>query len=432
MLAAIFSLFNFALMFWYDLQLALVATGIAIFGVLVTCVAGFRQVGYQRKLSELEGKISGIVFQLISGISKLRLSGTEDRAFAVWAGEFGRQRKMSYKVGVVSNLLLSFNSAFPILSLMAIFACLTLRESGTGSLSTGSFVAFLAAYTMFQNALLQMSRTLISSLHVIPLYERARPIIQRQPEVDKTKNSPGELSGEIEVSHVHFRYSSDGPLVLKDVSFHVRPGQFIALVGGSGSGKSTMLRLLLGFEEPESGTIYYDGQELAGINIRELRRQIGVVLQSGKIIAGDIFKNIVGSSSLTLDDAWEAAQMAGLEEDLRQMPMGMHTVLPPGGGTLSGGQRQRLMIARAIVRKPRLLFFDEATSALDNRTQSIVSRSLEKLHATRVVIAHRLSTIMHADHILVFDKGRICQEGNYEQLLDTGGLFAELAKRQLI
>jgi NHLM bacteriocin system ABC transporter ATP-binding protein len=431
-LAAIFSLFNFALMFWYDLKLALVATGIAIFGVLATCVAGLTQVSYQRELSELEGKISGIVFQFISGISKLRLSGTEDRAFAVWAGEFGRQRKVSYKAGVVSNLLLSFNSAFPILSLMAIFACLTMSERGTGPLSTGSFLAFLAAYTMFQNALLQMSRTLISSLHVIPLYERAKPIIQSQPEMDKTKNNPGELSGEIEFSHVHFRYSSDGPLVLKDVSFHVRPGQFIALVGGSGSGKSTVLRLLLGFEKPESGTIYYDGQDLAGINIRDLRRQIGVVLQSGKIIAGDVFKNIVGLSSLTLDDAWEAAKMAGLEEDLRQMPMGMHTVLPPGGGTLSGGQRQRLMIARAIVRKPRLLFFDEATSALDNLTQSIVSRSLEKLHATRVVIAHRLSTIMHADHILVFDKGQICQEGNYEQLLDSGGLFAELAKRQLI
>ena len=432
LLAAIFSLFNFALMFWYSVKLALVATGIAIFGVLITCVAGFAQVSYQRELSELEGKISGIVFQFISGISKLRLSGTEDRAFAVWAGEFGRQRKMSYKAGVVSNLLLSFNSAFPILSLMTIFAWLTMSERGTGSLSTGSFLAFIAAYTMFQSALLHMSRTITSSLHVIPLYERAKPIIQSQPEVDNTKDSPGELSGEIEVSHVHFRYSSDGPLVLKDVSFHVPSGQFIALVGGSGSGKSTLLRLLLGFEEPESGSIYYDGQDLAGINIREVRRQVGVVLQSGKIIAGDIFKNIVGSSSLTLDDAWEAAEMAGLEEDLRQMPMGMHTVLPPGGGTLSGGQRQRLMIARAIVRRPRLLFFDEATSALDNRTQSIVSKSLEKLHATRVVIAHRLSTIMHADHILVFDKGRICEEGNYEQLVGVGGLFAELAKRQLI
>lgn len=432
LLAAVFSLFNFALMFWYDVELALVAAGIATIGVLVTSLAGFREVGYQRTLNELEGKISGIVFQLISGISKLRLSGTEDRAFAVWAEEFGRQKKASYRAGVVSNLLLSFNSAFPVLSLMAIFASLTLREEGTGSLTTGSFVAFFTAYTMFQNALLLMSRTLIGSLHVVPLYERAKPIIQSLPEVDTTKNSPGELSGEIEVSHVHFRYSPDGPLVLKDVSFHVRPGQFVALVGGSGSGKSTVLRLLLGFEQPESGTIYYDGQDLAANNIRELRRQIGVVLQNGKIVAGDIFKNIVGSSSLTLDDAWEAAQMAGLEEDLRQMPMGMHTVLPPGGGTLSGGQRQRLMIARAIVRKPRLLFFDEATSALDNRTQAIVSQSLEKLHTTRVVIAHRLSTIMHADHILVFDKGRISQQGSYEQLLHTVGLFAELARRQLV
>jgi NHLM bacteriocin system ABC transporter ATP-binding protein len=428
-LACIFSLFNFALMFWYDLQLALVATGMAIVGVTITSLAGFAQVSYQRTLSGIRGKISGMVFQFVSGIAKLRLSGAENRAFAVWAGQFSEQRNLAFKAGIISNALASFNSAFPVLSLMAIFAWVAMREEG--SLSVGGFLAFIAAYTSFQNALLHMSGTLISALQVVPLYERARPIMQNLPEVDNTKSSPGELSGDIEVRHVHFRYSPEGPLVLDDVSFDIKAGDFVALVGSSGSGKSTMLRLLLGFEEPAGGTIYYDGQDLSGIDLRELRRQIGVVLQNGKIMAGDVFRNIVGSSTLTLDDAWEAARMAGLEEDLRQMPMGMHTVLSPGGGTLSGGQRQRLMIARAIVHKPRVLFFDEATSALDNRTQSIVSKSLEKLEATRVVIAHRLSTIMNADQILVFDKGRIVQSGNYQQLLAMEGPFAELAKRQL-
>jgi ABC-type bacteriocin/lantibiotic exporter with double-glycine peptidase domain len=234
------------------------------------------------------------------------------------------------------------------------------------------------------------------------------------------------------VSHVCFRYSPDGPLVLDDISFGAKPGELVALVGASGSGKSTLLRLLIGFESPESGSVFYDGQDLAVLDNREVRRQIGVVLQNGKIMAGDIFRNIVGSSNLTVDDAWEAARMAGFDDDIRRMPMGMHTILPPGGGTLSGGQRQRLMIARAVVHKPRIILFDEATSALDNTTQSIVSKSLEKLHSTRVVIAHRLSTIINADRILVLDRGKILQTGNYEQLIGREGPFLELTKRQLV
>ena len=283
---------------------------------------------------------------------------------------------------MISNLIATFNSAFPVVSLMAIFLWLSTKQAGL--LSIGNFLAFYAAFSSFQMALVQLSLTLVATLYVVPLYERAKPILQTLPEVDTKKNHPGDLTGDIEVSHVCFRYSLDGPLVLDDVSFRAKPGEFVALVGTSGSGKSTLLRLLLGFEYPESGSIYYDGQDLTGIDIREMRRQTGVVLQNGRIMAGDIFRNIVGSSNLTIDDAWEAARMAGLDEDIRRMPMGMHTFLPPGVGTLSGGQRERLMIARAIVRKPRIILFDEATSALDNITQSIVSRSLEKLQATRV------------------------------------------------
>jgi ABC-type bacteriocin/lantibiotic exporter with double-glycine peptidase domain len=279
--------------------------------------------------------------------------------------------------------------------------------------------------------MLTASTALLGTLAVIPLYEQAKPILTSLPEVDTAKADPGVLAGDIELEHLVFRYQADGPPVLRDVTIRIRAGEFVAFVGPSGSGKSTLLRLLLGFEVPEAGAVYYDGQELAGLDIQSVRRQIGVVLQNGRLMSGDIFTNITGSSPATLDDAWEAARMAGFDEDIKSMPMGMHTVVSEGGGTLSGGQRQRLMIARAIVQRPRILFFDEATSALDNRTQSIVSTSLDRLQATRIVVAHRLSTIVHADRIYVVEAGRVVQSGTYEQLISQDGLFAELAARQL-
>jgi ABC-type bacteriocin/lantibiotic exporter with double-glycine peptidase domain len=230
---------------------------------------------------------------------------------------------------------------------------------------------------------------------------------------------------------VTFRYATDGPPVLEKVSFRARPGAFVALVGPSGSGKSTMLRLLLGFETPESGSVHLDAQDLAALDLQAVRRQMGVVLQAGKLSAGSIYQNIVGSSPYTLDDAWEAARSSGFDEDIRQMPMGMHTMVMEGGSGLSGGQRQRLMIARAIVAKPRILLFDEATSALDNRTQSVVTESLARLRATRVVIAHRLSTVIKADQIHVVEAGRVVENGTYEELMAHDGPFAKLAARQL-
>jgi ABC-type bacteriocin/lantibiotic exporter with double-glycine peptidase domain len=277
-----------------------------------------------------------------------------------------------------------------------------------------------------------MASALLGAIEVIPIYERARPILEAAPEVDRTKSDPGVLSGRIEVSHVVFRYREDGPVILNDLSFQVKSGEFAAIVGPSGSGKSTLFRMLLGFEHPESGSLYFDGLDQSSLDIQAVRKQFGVVLQNGKLMPGSIFENIVGSAPLTLEDAWEAARKSGLATDLEQMPMGMHTVLSEGAGTLSGGQRQRLLIARAIVARPRIILFDEATSALDNRTQAIVSRSLEQLQATRIVIAHRLSTIANADSILVLKNGRLVQSGTYEELIARPGDFANLARRQIV
>ncbi len=311
-------------------------------------------------------------------------------------------------------------------ALFAVFF-LTSRQD----LSLGSFLAFNVAFAQVLSAAVTVSSLAGSVAAVIPLQERARSIIETPPEVDVDRAQVGEQSGDIEISHVSFRYHPDGPLVLNDVSVHVRPGEFVAFVGPSGAGKSTIIRLLLGFEKPMSGSIYYDRLDLAGLDPQAVRQQMGVVLQDGKLMAGDIFTNITGAGRYTEEEAWAAAALSGLDDDIRQMPMGMYTVIGEGGSTLSGGQRQRLMIARAIVSRPPLLLFDEATSALDNETQAKVSASLERLKVTRVVVAHRLSTVVAAHRIFVLDQGRIVQSGTFPELMQQGGLFAALAQRQL-
>jgi ABC-type bacteriocin/lantibiotic exporter with double-glycine peptidase domain len=292
-------------------------------------------------------------------------------------------------------------------------------------------MAFIISFNKFLNDSLKLSMAFITSLSVIPLYERVKPILEEKPESIEGSIDPGELMGEIELNSISFRYYADQPLILKNVTFKIKPGEMVAFVGASGSGKSTIMRLLLGFEHPELGSIFYDGNTFDAMNKELTRRQIGVVLQNGALMSGSIYQNIVGNSELTLEDAWVAARMAGMEEDIKNMPMEMHTFISEGAGTFSGGQRQRLMIARAIVHKPRLLFMDEATSALDNRTQNIVAESLDKLQATRIVIAHRLSTIKNADRIFVLEKGEIKESGTYDELIQMEGLFTELAKRQM-
>jgi NHLM bacteriocin system ABC transporter ATP-binding protein len=432
-LSGVFSIFSFLLLFYFSWQLAVTAAGLMLVAFAVSAVCAVSQVRYQRRIFRLRGRIAGMLLQFADNIAKLHVSGTEPRAFAAWAREFAEQKELSVRAQNVTNYLTVFNSAFPVLSLAVIFsyAAHLMGQPLLHALTTGTFLAFLAAFIQFQSATLQLNSAVESVLGIVPLYERVAPIFESVPEVDEAKKHPGELSGALEISHLSFRYHPEAPLVLRDLSFAVRPGQFVAIVGPSGSGKSTLLRLLLGFEKPDSGAIYYDREDLAGLDIQAVRRQIGVVIQNARLGAGTIFESIVGSAPLTLADAWEAARMAGFDEDIHKMPMGMHTFISEGGTNLSGGQCQRLHIARAIVKKPRLFFFDEATSALDNQTQSVVSRSLEALQATRIVIAHRLSTIINAERILVIEKGTLVQCGSYEELVNREGLFRELAKRQL-
>lgn len=430
-LNSIFSVFNLALLFYYAPSLALVAVLLVVVALALTFGIAMTYLRYQRVLQDAQNEVAGTVLQLLRGVIKIRVAGAENHAFALWSERFAAQKSVYYKARSVSNLLMIYNAAYPLMALLLIFALLAFAQQF--AISTASFLSFNLAFAQFLGAWFLLGSMLIYILPVFTTYERLRPILDAQPEVSDAKLEPGELTGKLEVSRVSFRYNEQSPLVLNDVSLEIKPGEFVALVGPSGSGKSSLFRLLLGFEYPEAGVIYYDDQNLADLDVRAVRSQIGVVLQHAALMPGDIYSNIVGAApNLTIDDAWEAARMVGMEEEIRALPMGMHTIISEGGGNFSGGQRQRLLIARALVNRPRILFFDEATSALDNRTQDIVSRSLETLQATRVVIAHRLSTIMKADRIYVFDKGRIVQVGTYTELINTPGQFAELARRQMV
>jgi ATP-binding cassette subfamily C protein len=426
--------FNVLLMFWYSWKLGSVGLGLVLLAMFFTAALNWMQLRHQRALLKLQGKISGLVFQFISGVAKLRASGSEDRAFRVWARNFAEQRRISYKVGTIGNFSDVFNATFTPICYMVLFWCLAfwLMKKEDTQISTGDFVAFTGSFGIVLRAALDLSAASLTMLAIVPLFERLKPIISAKAEVDEAKTFPGQLSGAIEINHVNFRYRPDGPLVLKDISLNIKPGEFVALAGPSGSGKSTMLRLLLGFDKPETGNISYDDQDLDKLDVNELRQQMGVVLQQSSMMPGDIFRNIVGMhEGGTVEEAWEAARRAGIDADIKDMPMEMHTVIGQGGSTFSGGQRQRLMIARAIFGNPRLLFFDEATSALDNRTQQIVTDSLDRMQATRVVVAHRLSTILNADRIIVMVNGQIAQQGSYQELMAQEGPFAELAKRQI-
>ncbi len=432
LLAGIFCTFNMAVLFYYGPILGMVA--LAILAVAVGSMLGLfaLQLKYQRPQLELEGKISGFNIQILTSIEKLRANAAEKRAFEKWSLIYSQLKglRLQYrKIGMVTSI---FQASLPLIATLAIFAVLAHTwKPDDPSIPTGQFLAFTAALTAVISGVMTAVGNLTEVLTVKPMYERMQPIVQAVPETQTAKKDPGELSGSIEMAHVNFRYKPDGPLILKDVTLKADPGEFIALVGPSGSGKSTILRLLVRFETPESGSIFYDGQRLADLDIQAVRRQLGVVLQGGKLLAGNIYEAITGGFGLTHEDAWEAAYMAALDKDIEAMPMGMHTVIGEGGSGLSGGQRQRLLIARAIVRKPRVVLFDEATSALDNLSQAQVSESLEGLQATRIVIAHRLSTVRHADRIYVLVRGEVRESGSYDELMAKGGVFSELAKRQI-
>ena len=423
---SLFSLIYISQIFAYAPALVAPALVIILATVVLSLLSSLIQMKVSARQMELSGRESGMTYALISGIQKIRLAGAEKRAFARWGDLYAESARLAYdppvflKLNSVISLAISLTGTI-VMYYMAV-------RSGV---SVADYYAFSTAYGMVSGAFMSLAGIALSAAQIRPILAMVKPFFDEVPEISDGKQVLTRLSGGIELSHVSFRYSDDMPLVIDDLSLKIRPGQYVAIVGKTGCGKSTLLRLLLGFEKPQKGAVYYDGRDLEKIDLRSLRRRIGVVTQNGKLFQGDIYSNIVISAPwLTQQDAWEAAELAGIAEDIRKMPMGMNTVISEGSGGISGGQKQRLMIARAVAPKPRVLMFDEATSALDNVTQKKVSDALEQLKCTRIVIAHRLSTIRQCDRIIVLDNGKIAEDGTYDELIAADGAFAELVARQ--
>lgn len=428
--SSIFVVVNFALMVFYDPTLAVLAMLPLLAGAGLLVALNEAQRRFWEDFAETKGRANGLVAQLLSGLAKLRLSGGEASAFASWARLRARTARAAMGGYFWYNVAGVFVASFPLFGTLVVFILVT-GLSGRGIDDPGSFLAFLAAYGLVQGAMLQLSRAATDIGRVAPIFRRLSPILAATPESRRGCLDPGRLDGRVEAVGLTFRYDPAGPLILDNVDFLAKPGEFVALVGPSGSGKSTLLRLLLGFESPETGSIYYDNQDLKDFDLPAFRRgNIGVVLQNGALFPGDIRSNIAGAREASLEEVMEAARAAGLAEDLASLPLGLATAVGAGVGTLSGGQKQRIMIARALAGKPGILLLDEATSALDNRSQDIVSRSLRALGVTRVVAAHRLSTIREADRIYYLEAGRVLESGTYAELMDMGGRFAAMARRQ--
>ncbi|MER7895894.1 NHLP bacteriocin export ABC transporter permease/ATPase subunit [Streptomyces sp. NPDC096046] len=420
---------NLGLLLWYSVPMAMAAIGMLVVIAAVFLGLGLWQVRWQRRLVVLSNKLNNQAFQTLRGLPKLRVAAAENYAYAAWASQFARSRELQQKVGTIKNLTAVLGAVY--LPLCTLLMFMLLAGPARGSMSAAAFLTFNTSVTMLLTSVTQLTGAFVSAVAALPLFEEIKPVLDATPEVRTASTRPGPLTGAIEARRVSFRYTDDGPLVLDDVSFVARPGEFVAIVGPSGCGKSTLLRLLIGFDRPVSGSVLYDGQDLAALDQSAVRRQCGVVLQHAQPFSGSILDVICGTEPYTPEEAMAAAEMAGLAEDIKRMPMGLHTIVA-GSGAVSGGQRQRLMIAQALIRRPRILFFDEATSALDNDTQRTVIESTKTLHATRIVIAHRLSTVMDADRVVVMEEGKVIQQGPPAQLLaDTSGRLHELVRRQL-
>ena len=425
-LTAILSLVYVLQIGFYAPALALPALAIVVVQAILTVLSALATMVFEQATMESSTKLSGTVTALLNGIQKIKLAGAEDRAFAKWASGYAEYARPAY------NRPPLVVAATPLVSFVGLVGYVIIYYfAGSSNVNVADYMSFNVAFGQVTGAFIALAGMVGQFARIRPMFKLVAPILESEPELAEDKVSVSSLTGAIEVSNVSFRYEADSPYIVQNLSFKVHPGEYVALVGKSGCGKSTIMRLLLGFEKAESGTIFYGPHDVQKVNLRSLRQHIGVVMQDGKLFLGDMFSNItISTPSATLDDAWEAAEIAGIADDIRKMPMGMQTLITEGGGGVSGGQRQRLMIARAVCGNRKILMLDEATSALDNKTQKHVADSLATLKCTRIVVAHRLSTVKHCDRILVVDGGRIAEEGTYDELIARDGIFAELVARQ--
>lgn len=432
LLSAIFSLFYFFAMLFYSPLLALIGMGIIFFCLGLSAFCVIKKALLEKVILAISGVANGFVVQLIGGVAKLRISGAENKAFSKWSHYQKEMTSLEMQAQTMQNIVTLFTAVLPIFSTALLFSSVMwmMKDDNTLPITLGALIAFFAAFVPFSQAIFDVSNTLMNIIQAVPLWDRAKVILQATPEGGKEKAKPGKLTGDLLVDQLAFRYDKGSALVLDNVSLYANPGEFIAIVGPSGCGKTTLVRALLGFEIPEHGYIYYNSKELSGLDLREVRKQIGTVLQNGTIFSGTLYDNLVCGGLYSKEEVKYAIKVSGFVDDLKEMPMGLHTVVQSGGVTFSGGQAQRLLIARALIGKPKILIFDEATSALDNKTQDHVTARLDELKVTRIVIAHRMSTVKNANRIYVMEKGRIVQSGSFHELALQEGLFKIMLERQ--
>lgn len=438
-------LFSFGLMLYLDWKVSLVALFVAFLFSVTAIVLGRTILSYNRRTLDLTGTVQGVVLQMVGAIGKLRVAGAERRAFMRWLTDYRMLVALSLRQRVLNNRLVVIRAVVPYIIMIAVLASIGFQMDilfaifdetpppipPQASITTATFVSFNVALGQFGAAMFSLTRGFLHFFMLHPLYRRVRPILEAEPEAQLTFGHLGQVKGEIELRHVGFRYAPGAPLALKDVSFRAERGKVTAIVGPSGAGKSSVVRLILGFETPETGAVFIDDNDIRFVNKWDLRQSFGVVLQDGALLSGSVFDNVAAGLPLSNAEVTEAIGKAGLGAELASWPMGLHTQVGSGTAVLSRGQRQRLMIARAIVRQPKILLLDEATSALDNVSQALVMKNLKTMETTQIVIAHRLSTIVDADKIVVLDHGEVAEEGTFESLKAKGGLFARLVERQI-
>lgn len=425
-LSSLFSFIYIGQIFTFAPSLVIPSIVVTLTTIALSLITTYAQMRISREKMELSSKTSGLTYSTITGIQKVKLAGAEKRMFARWAKYYAREAQLEYNPPAFLKLSGMLTLAVSLVGTLVLYA-IAVRNN----VSVSDYYAFNSAYGMVASAFTAISGIAITVANIRPTLEMAKPIMEAEPEMQDGKEIITKLSGSIELNHVTFRYDDSMPNVIDDLSLKVKPGEYLAIVGATGCGKSTLMRLLLGFEKPQKGSIFYDRKDISHVDLESLRKKIGSVMQDGKLFLGDIYSNIVISApQLTLDDAWKAAEIASIAEDIRKLPMGMNTLISEGQGGISGGQKQRLMIARAVAPGPKVLMFDEATSALDNLTQKHVSDAIDSLKCTRIVIAHRLSTIRHADRIIFLKDGKIVEDGTYDELIAAEGFFAELVERQ--
>lgn len=428
----IFSIWSLLLMLYYSMKLTLMC--VALWAVYLGIVYFIHRdyITLQRKNVKAANATSAKVVQIFNGLTKFRSRGAEEQAYNIWSKLFSNEWSLGLALRWQNNYDTIINTLLPYVFMLLIYynVATWMKDGGKDAITPVDYMAFNAAFGAFNAALISMVPLMITFLSVPAHIDNLLPILEEAPEVVEDKRDANKLKGELELKNISFAYPN-GVEVIHDVSFHISPGEKVAIVGTSGCGKSTLMRIILGFETPSRGQVIFDDQNLHDLNLTSVRRQLGVVLQDGKLLTGRIMDNIIGSNRLTIEDAWEAARKVALDKDIEEMPMGMHTVINDSSSNISGGQRQRILLARSIVNRPVILLLDEATSALDNTSQEVVTKSIEAMHCTQIIVAHRLSTIRNVDRILVMDKGRIIEEGSFDELMALNGTFAVLAARQL-